>query len=168
MNPNTANAITVCRIVLSILLFLCPVYSVPFWIVYVSAGVTDVLDGFIARKMKITSTLGSRLDTAADFVFFIVCLIIFIPVLDIPVWLYVWVAVIAAIKIINIISTYKMHGKLIVAHTVMNKISGLLLFILPMTFTSIELTYSSIVVCSIATFAAVQEGHFMRTGRVTD
>ena len=168
MNPNTANAITVCRIVLSILLFLCPVYSVPFWIVYVFAGATDVLDGYIARRMGITSPLGSRLDTAADFVFFVVCLIIFIPVLDIPVWLYVWVAVIAAIKIINIISTYKMHGKLIVAHTVMNKISGLLLFILPMTFTSVELTYSSIVVCSIATFAAVQEGHFMRTGRVTD
>jgi CDP-diacylglycerol--glycerol-3-phosphate 3-phosphatidyltransferase len=61
-----------------------------------------------------------------------------------------------------------MHGKLIVAHTLMNKVSGLLLFILPMTFTSVELTYSSIVVCSIATFAAVQEGHFMRTGRITD
>ena len=168
MNPNTANAVTVCRIVLSLSLFLCPVYSVPFWIVYVSAGATDVLDGFIARKYDITSTLGSRLDTVADFVFFAVCLIIFIPVLDIPVWLYVLVAVIAAIKMINIISAYKMHGRLVVAHTLMNKVSGLLLFILPMTFTSIELTYSSIVVCSIATFAAVQEGHFMRTGRITD
>ena len=168
MNPNTANTVTVCRIVLSISLFLFPVFSVPFWIVYVSAGATDVLDGYIARKMKITSTLGSRLDTAADLVFFAVCLIIFIPVLDIPVWLYVWVAVIAAIKIINIASAYRMQGRLMAAHTLMNKISGLLLFILPMTFTSIELIYSSIIVCSIATFAAVQEGHFMRTGRITD
>ena len=168
MNSNTANAITVCRIVLSLSLFLCPVYSIPFWIVYVSAGATDVLDGFIARKMGITSTLGSRLDTAADFIFFAACLIIFIPVLDIPVWLYVWVAIIAAIKVINIISAYNMHGRLMVAHTLMNKVSGLMLFILPMTFTSVELVYSSIVVCSIATFAAVQEGHFMRTGRITD
>ena len=168
MNPNTANAVTVCRIVLSLALFLCPVFSVPFWIVYVSAGATDVLDGYIARKMDIASTLGSRLDTVADFIFFVACLIIFIPVLDIPVWLYVWVAVIAAIKMINIASTYMMHGRLMVAHTLMNKVSGFLLFILPMTFTSIELTYSSIVVCSIVTFAAVQEGHFMRTGRITD
>ena len=168
MNPNTANAITICRMILSLSLFLCPVFSVPFWIIYVTAGATDVLDGYIARKMDITSTLGSRLDTVADFVFFVVCLIIFIPVLDIPVWLYVWVAVIAAIKIINIASAYMMHGRLMVAHTLMNKVSGFLLFILPMTFTSIELTYSSIIVCSIATFAAVQEGHFMRTGRITD
>ena len=168
MNPNTANAITICRMILSLSLFLCPVFSVPFWIIYVTAGATDVLDGYIARKMNITSTLGSRLDTVADFIFFAVCLIIFIPVLDIPVWLYVWVAVIAAIKVINIASAYMMHGRLMVAHTLMNKVSGFLLFILPMTFTSIELTYSSIVVCSIVTFAAVQEGHFMRTGRITD
>ena len=168
MNPNTANAITICRMILSLSLFLCPVFSVPFWIIYVTAGATDVLDGYIARKMDITSTLGSRLDTVADFVFFVACLIIFIPVLDIPVWLYVWVAVIAAIKMINIASAYMMHGRLMVAHTLMNKVSGFLLFILPMTFTSIELTYSSIVVCSIVTFAAVQEGHFMRTGRITD
>ena len=168
MNPYTANAITICRMILSLSLFLCPVFSVPFWIIYVTAGATDVLDGYIARKMDITSTLGSRLDTVADFVFFVACLIIFIPVLDIPVWLYVWVAVIAAIKIINIASAYMMHGRLMVAHTLMNKVSGFLLFILPMTFTSIELTYSSIVVCSIVTFAAVQEGHFMRTGRITD
>ena len=166
MNPNTANAVTVCRIILSLSLFLCPVFSVPFWIVYVSAGATDVLDGYIARRMKITSTLGSRLDTVADLVFFVVCLIIFIPVLDIPVWLYVWVAIIAAIKIINIASAYKMHGRLMVAHTLMNKVSGLLLFVLPMTFSSIELTYSSIIVCTVVTFAAVQEGHFMRTGRI--
>ncbi len=168
MNPNTANAITICRMILSLSLFLCPVFSVPFWIIYVTAGATDVLDGYIARKMDITSTLGSRLDTFADFIFFVACLIIFIPVLDIPVWLYVWVAVIAAIKVINIASAYMMHGRLMVAHTLMNKVSGLLLFILPMTFTSIELTYSSIIVCSIVTFAAMQEGHFMRTGRITD
>ena len=168
MNPNTANAVTVCRIVLSLSLFLCPVYSVPFWIVYVSAGATDVLDGYIARRMSITSSLGSRLDTAADFIFFAVCLVIFIPVLDVPVWLYIWVAAIAAIKIINIASAYMMHGRLMVAHTLMNKVSGLLLFILPMTFSSIELVYSSIVVCTVVTFAAVQEGHFMRTGRITD
>ena len=165
MSPNTANAITICRIILSLSLFLFPVYSIPFWIVYVSAAATDVLDGYIARKMGITSTLGSRLDTVADFVFFTVCLIIFIPVLDIPVWLYLWVAVIAAIKIINIVSGYMMHKKVVVVHTLMNKVSGLLLFILPMTFSSIELVYSSIIVCSVVTFAAVQEGHFIRTGR---
>ena len=164
MNPNTANAITVCRIVLSILLFLCPVYSVPFWIVYVSAGATDVLDGFIARKMGITSTLGSRLDTAADFVFFVVCLIIFIPVLDIPVWLWIWFFAIVAIKIVNVYFGYRMYGKFVPSHTVLNKIAGALVFIFPFSLLWMDLVYSASFVSAVATLAAAQEGHYIRTG----
>ena len=47
----------------------------------------------------------------------------------------------------------------------MNKVSGALLFALPLTFRIIELRYSAIVVCVVATFAAVQEGRYIRTGR---
>ena len=39
--------------------------------------------------------------------------------------------------------------------------SGLLLFLLPLTLSFIELKYSSIVVCSVATCAAIQEGVYI-------
>lgn len=52
-----------------------------------------------------------------------------------------------------------------VEHTIMNKVTGFMLFILPLTFVFIELKYSAVVVCTIATFAAIQEGHLIRTGR---
>ena len=51
-------------------------------------------------------------------------------------------------------------------HTVANKITGLLMFVLPLTMTVVELRYSALVVCVVATFAAIQEGHFIRTGKV--
>ena len=46
-------------------------------------------------------------------------------------------------------------------HTIMNKITGFLLFLMPLTLSLVELKYSAIVVCSVATFAAIQEGGYI-------
>ena len=43
------------------------------------------------------------------------------------------------------------------------KITGLLTFILPLTFSFLDFRYMSIVVCIIATIAAIQESYFLRT-----
>ncbi|MBP5245418.1 MAG: phosphatidylglycerophosphate synthase, partial [Clostridia bacterium] len=110
------------------------------------------------------SDLGSKLDTAADFVLTAVCLIKIIPALYIPVWLMIWITVIALIRVINIISGYVMRKEFIAAHTVMNKLTGISLFLLPLTQSIVDLKHSGIFVCALATFAAIQEGHFIRTG----
>ena len=94
-----------------------------------------------------------------------VCLIKILPVIDIPIWLYAWTAVIALIKIINMIFGYAMYKRYAAVHTTMNKVTGVLLFMLPLTFTMVPLKYSGIPICLVATFAAVQEGHFIRTGK---
>ena len=166
---SIANIITGSRIVFSIaLLFITP-FSPMFYVLYGAAGLTDMIDGAVARKARktnIVSAFGARLDSVADFVFVAVCLIKLLPILDIPVWLWIWIAVIALIKVINIISGYVKQKKWIAPHTVMNKITGALCFLLPFTLSFINLKYSAIVVCAAATFAAIQEGHYIRTGRV--
>ena len=86
--------------------------------------------------------------------------------MDIPVWLYAWIGIIALIKISNTIFGYVVQKKFVAVHTVMNKVTGALLFILPLTLSNIDLKYSSIVVCVVATVAAVQEGHYIRTDTV--
>ena len=48
---------------------------------------------------------------------------------------------------------------------IMNKITGLLLFLFPLTLNFIELKYSAIVLGFVATFSAIQEGHFIRMGK---
>ena len=160
-----ANAITIFKIAASIVLLFCPVFSPAFYVFYIAAGLSDMLDGFVARKTDSVSKLGARLDTMADFVFVVVCLIKLLPVLHIPAWLYAWIGIIALIKVVNIISGLAVQKKLVAVHSVMNKASGVLLFLLPLTIPAVPLKYSAIVVCAVVTFAAIQEGHFIRTGR---
>ena len=160
-----ANAITFFRIAAGMALLFCPVFSPAFYALYTAAGLSDMLDGYAARKTDTVSRLGAELDTAADFVFVTVCLIRLLPVLSIPAWLYVWIGIIGVIKVINIISGLAVQKRFVTVHSAMNKAAGALLFLLPLTVRAVPLKYSAVVVCAAATFAAVQEGHFIRTGR---
>lgn len=160
-----ANIVTSLRIIGSIWMMFFPTCSAWFYMMYLLCGLTDMVDGTIARKTNTDSEFGARLDTVADFIFIVASLIKLLPVMNIPGWLWLWILVIAIIKIINVISGFICKKRFIVKHTIMNKITGLLLFLLPFTLIFIELKYSAIVVCSVATFTAIQEGHFIRTGR---
>ena len=160
-----ANTITFFRMAAGIALLFCPVFSPAFTVFYIAAGLSDMLDGFVARKTDTVSELGARLDTMADFVFVAVCLIKLLPILRIPAWLYGWIGIIAFIKVANIISGFAIQKKLVAVHSVMNKATGALLFLMPLTIPAVSIKYSAIVVCAVATFAAIQEGHLIRTGR---
>ena len=153
-----ANTITFSRIAASIVLLFCLVFSPAFYVFYIAAGLSDMLDGFAARKTGTVSEAGSRLDTIADIVFAAVCLIKVIPVLDVPVWLSVWIAVIAFLKAANIAVGYIRQKAFVSVHSVINKVTGGLLFAFPLTLNFIDLKYSAAVVCMVATSAAIQEG----------
>ena len=165
MKIRIANLITGTRILCSVVLLFCPAFSPPFYVLYFVAGLTDMIDGPVARKTGTVNKLGAKLDTAADFVFVAVCLWKLLPSLAVPLWLWIWIVLIALIKMINIISGYVIQKKYIALHTVMNKITGILLFLLPLMLPAVELKYSTPLVCTVATFAAIQEGHYIRTGR---
>ena len=160
-----ANAVTFFRMAAGIVLLFCPVFSPAFYVFYIAAGLSDMLDGFAARRTNTVSELGARLDTMADLLFVVMCLIKLLPILRIPAWLAGWIGIIALIKAVNIISGFAAQKKLVAVHSVMNKATGALLFLLPLTIRTVGLQYSATVVCAAATFAAVQEGHFIRTGR---
>ena len=160
-----ANIITGIRIVLSTALLFCPALSPAFYALYLAAGASDMLDGAVARKTGTVSELGSRLDTIADLVFTAVCLIKLLPVLEVPVWLLAWIAVIAVIKLLNIAVGYLKQKKFAAVHSVLNKVTGGLLFLFPLTLTFIDLKYSAAVVCVVAAAAAVYEGYLIQAGK---
>ena len=109
-----ANFITSLRVFCSIGLLFCPVFSTSFYLLYIVAGFTDMIDGTVARKTNSISEFGAKLDTIADFVLVVICFIKLIPVLKIENWMYIWIVVIALIKGINVISSYVMYKKLVV------------------------------------------------------
>ncbi|MBQ7714272.1 MAG: CDP-alcohol phosphatidyltransferase family protein [Clostridia bacterium] len=160
-----ANIITVVRIICSIGMLFVPVFSPAFYVLYLTAGVSDMVDGTVARKTGSASDFGSKLDTAADLILVAVCLVKMIPVLNFELWMFISGGIILIIKMINIISGFVVLKKLVTVHSVMNKIAGALLFILPLTVRIIDFRYGAAIVCVVAAVAAVQEGHYIRTGR---
>ena len=124
-----------------------------------------MVDGTIARKTNTVSEFGAKLDTVADFLFFTALLIKLLPIIYIQNRMWVWIVVIAIIKICNVILGFVYKKRLIFLHTLMNKITGLSLFLLPLTLSVIELKNSLIAVCIVATISAIQEGYFIRNYR---
>ena len=159
MKKHIANILTGCRMIGSLLLLLFPVFSVGFYILYLFCGFSDMVDGTIARKTNSTSKFGSQLDTVADLAFAVASLVKLLPALHIPGWLWIWGGVIAAIKIGNIILGYVSQKQFLAAHTIMNKVTGLLLFLLPLTIPFLEWNSAAAAVCAIATLSAIQEGY---------
>ena len=164
MIKYSANLLTGCRILGSVLLLFFPAFSVGFYCIYIFCGFSDMIDGTIARKTNSATEFGAKLDTAADLVFVTVSLIKMLPAIPIPGWLWIWSVGIAIVKIGNILWGYVSKKQLIALHTVMNKLTGLLLFLLPLTLSLVEVKYSSVVVCSLATLAAIQEGVYIVAG----
>ena len=60
-----------------------------------------MIDGTVARRTNSASEFGARLDTVSDFGFVTVALIRFMPHLHIPVCLWIWIGIIAMIKLGN-------------------------------------------------------------------
>ena len=152
-----ANCITVSRILFSLAMILFPPSSVPFAMLYVLCGLTDVLDGFLARKLHTESTTGERLDSIADLFFAVVYTLKILPLLNVPYWIWIWTAIIAVTKITGIvIASGKVH-QLVIEHSFGNKLTGLLLYLLPLSVHIANVKYGAILVCTVALRTVIKE-----------
>lgn len=159
------NIITTLRIIGAFVLLFFDVRSSLFWTLYLVCGLSDMLDCFLARKLRCESKAGALLDSVADLAFVACCCVKLIPVLNFPLWLWIWAGAIVVVKAINQISALAMYRKCVFPHTLANKAAGLLLFVAAPLTMFLETLVPMVVTASLATFAAVQEGHFIRTGR---
>ena len=158
------NAISLLRVAGSISLLFCDVAGWPFWVIYALCGISDMVDGWLARKLHAESKTGAVLDSVADIVFVACCAIRLLPVLEIPVWLWIWAGVIVFIKMVNQVSALAVCKRFCFPHTWANKLTGFLLFLTVPTMFWSMIRVS--IIAALATFAAVQEGHYIRTKQV--
>ena len=168
MKSHIPNIITLSRIPMALALPFVQSSPAIFWTLYLLCGLSDVLDGALARAMGTVSRLGERLDTIADIIFVAVWIALFIHAMNVGRWLWIWTGVIALIKVVNVISGLAMKKGFVAKHTIANKATGILLFLLPMIilWEVIKVPYI-VLVCLLATFAAVQEGHLIRTEKLS-
>ena len=163
-----ANLITGVRILCGLILLFFPAFSRWFYVFYLAGGLSDALDGWTARRLGEVSDFGARLDTVADITFFGVVLIKVFCSFSFPFWIVVWVICIAALRILNIMVGLFSSHKLVSEHSIMNRISGLLLFLIPLCIGSLPwrpVAVLIIITCVTATAASIQESYFILKGR---
>ena len=153
----SANIITAFRIVFSIVLIFLPVQSVPFGVIYLLCGLSDIADGFVARKTHTQSKTGAKLDSAADIIFLAVSAVKILPLIHLDLRLWVWIALIAAVKIGAVIKRFLRCREISIPHSFLNKLTGALLFLLPLTASLAGFRYYAALVCVVATASAVRD-----------
>lgn len=152
-----ANLITLSRIVFAIIMILVVPFSSLFWLLYTLAGVSDIVDGYVARKLNQQSIFGSKLDSIADFLFAFAILFVVVRNIHIPLWLWVCAVLIALLRIIAYgVGFYKYHT-FSALHTVLNKLVGGLLFVFPLLYLLLGLNVTGVLLSFIALVSAIEE-----------
>ena len=85
------------------------------------------------------------------------------PWLKLPATLWMMIGLIALVKTVNAIISYVVIHKTEFLHTKANKLTGFLLFIGMMTIGQPNFIPVAWVIACIALFAAIQEGHLIRS-----
>lgn len=159
IKPYIPNCITLLRIIGTLALFFTKPLSDSFYILYTLTGVTDVLDGYFARRWKTASDFGAKLDSVADLTFYFTVIIRLLPVLlrRLPKWIWFFAAVMAAVRIASYVTVAVKFRRFASSHTWGNKATGLMVFfliyVLPFWFASVY----SVVLCAVGTLAALEE-----------
>lgn len=152
-----ANTITFLRIPLAIAMLYVTPFSSVFWGIYLSSGLTDMLDGFVARRLHQESAFGAKMDSIADVVFSASIAIFLIINIEIPIWLWLCILSIALLRFISYgIGLYKYHT-IASLHTYANKITGTFIFMAPIFFRVCGLTFTGVVLCIVAFFSSLEE-----------
>lgn len=163
---NIANFVTSIRIFGAVALIFLEPLKLPFFLVYAFCGLSDAVDGFIARKLKITSELGSKLDSVADLSFYSVMMIKIFDSLTqkliLPLWIFLFLVLIIRVSA-YLVSAFKL-GVFSSLHTILNKITGggvfFLPFILGCSSYAVNTVFFNIyggIVCLVAFAASLQE-----------
>lgn len=153
------NIITSFRLIGTIgLLFIRP-FSAAFYVVYSLCGLSDILDGWIARVTKKTTEFGAKLDSVADLLFYTVMLLRIFPVLweQLPATIWYIVAGILAVRILAYLVAAVKYHCFASQHTYMNKLTGAAVFSVPYFLSHTGDVVACFVVCAIAGLASVEE-----------
>ena len=156
---NIADIITLIRMVGTLFLLMLKPLSLAFFWVYALTGLTDVLDGWIARKTKTTSDFGARLDSIADLVFYAVMLTGIFPILfeKLPSEIWYVVAAVLCIRISAYIIAaikYRLFASL---HTYLNKFTGAAVFLIPFSLITDYTVAFCWIVSGVAMAASIEE-----------
>lgn len=154
---NAANYITLLRVFFAAGMVFTVPFTTAFWVCYVSGGLSDLLDGAVARGRKCQSQAGARLDSLADLVFAVALAVTVLGHIRLPAWIWTSGLCIALLRISGyVIGFYKYHT-FSALHTWANKVAGALIFAFPVLYALMGMTIAGVLVCGAAFLSALEE-----------
>lgn len=164
-----ANVLTGIRMLCGILILTVPTFSGRFYCLYLLGGLTDAVDGTVARRTGQASAFGAEFDTAADILFAAGVLIKLFTDMDFPLWVLIWAGAVVLLKLANIVLGLKKYRRFITVHSKLNKACGACVFLLPLclgsTLPEPVKTAALSAACVLTSAAAVCELVRVRTGK---
>lgn len=153
------NFITCLRIAGALCLFGITPLSTSFYVIYSLCGVSDAVDGYVARATNSSSTLGARLDSVADLMFYAAMLYCIVPLLwvTMPMWIWCYAASGVILRIGSYITAAVKFRCFASVHTYLNKLTGAFVFLLPYLMRSrFALAYCT-AACTVGFIASAEE-----------
>ncbi len=156
---NIADSITSVRIFAAIALAFISLYSPIFIIIYTICGLTDIIDGTLARKLGIASDFGAKLDSVADLMFYTIMMIKIMPVLwaRMPSGIWFLLLVVLILRVVSYTYAWTKYHRFAAIHTYLNKLTGALVFLLPYAIwltTGVPYCWG---LCTLALIAVIEE-----------
>ena len=152
-----ANLLSLARIPLALGLLAVPPLSPAFFLLYVLSGVTDMLDGAVARRTQTESSIGAKLDSLADIVFLAAVLYRLLPVLRLS-RRFLWaLALICLIRCGAWLVGYRKYRRFAALHTIGNKVTGGALFCAPFLLPWFPSNVLCTALCLLAALSAGEE-----------
>ena len=166
---HAANILTGLRIAMALSL---PVFfdnRTVFFIIFAAAGLTDLLDGIVARRTGTASKLGAKLDSFADLLLFGIMVVCVIAWAGSTLWALVpYIAAVAVVRIGSLgIAAHKFHAFAVI-HTWGNKLTGVLVFVSLGAYILADSVTALIPVIVVAGLAALEEALILLTSPVLD
>jgi len=135
---HVPNILSLIRLIAIIPLLLLTPFEWPFMVIYVVAGLTDMIDGPIARKFNVTSKFGATLDGGADVLLVLVVLFRLMPIVEFSNWIMIWIFIAIGMKVLTVVIGYIRHKQIIFLHTYANKFFVFSLFLFPVFYSFME------------------------------
>jgi len=155
-----ANIITLSRIIFSFGLAFCNPFSKLFYAFYILSGLSDITDGYLARKTDTVSEKGAKLDTIADMIFVFTVFFKIFGYLKLKTIIRIWIILIFTLKLCSIAIGLIKTGKFPSVHSIANKLTGVMLFLYPLLIkilNEFELNTAAVLICCLASYAALDE-----------
>lgn len=152
---HVPNILTLIRLAAIVPLLLLEPLRLPFMIIYVIAGLTDILDGPIARKFNSATPFGATLDGIADLLLVLVVLFRLFPIIEISTLTFIGIIIVVFMKLTGVAIGLIRHQTFILLHTYANKFFVFSLFLFPVfySFMAADLVLSVLILIAMAAFS---------------